>query len=449
MRPRPAVRADGADSTPSSAACWIAAILAVLVVAAALSTARAEVPAHGGPIRGIAISADGTRALTAGFDYSVIEWDIASVRPVRRLIGHNAAVNAVAYLPGGRAVSASDDGTVAIWNLADGRRIRSLSGHGAKVTAIAVSPDGALIASAAWDGTVRLWQSDSGAELRTLKHQTNVNVVAFSPDGRQLVSAGYEGSVNVWSAADGAQLREFGGGGFPVIALTFTADGRSLLTASADMTMRQWNPETGRENSVPQRYDAPILALAVSADNGIAAASDLHGSVRLWQPGDVASLRLIAGSGDPVWAVGLTLNGERLVTGAADGVLRVWEVRTGRLLGPETEVASSTDLTFDGGEGARLFRKCAICHSISADGGGRAGPTLYRIFGRRAGSVADYPYSGALRDSDVVWTEATLDDLFEHGPDRMTPGSKMPLQRIPNAHERAELIAYLKRITAP
>ncbi|MGH6961087.1 MAG: hypothetical protein ACREE7_11430, partial [Dongiaceae bacterium] len=293
---------------------------------------------------------------------------------MRRLIGHDAAVNAVAYLPGGRAISASDDSTVAVWNLADGTRIRSLTGHGAKVTAIAVSPDGASIASAAWDGTVRLWTSDRGAELRTLEHKANVNVIAFSRDGEQLTSAGSDGKVIVWNVADGARLREFGSSGFPIIALSFTADGRSLLTASADMMVRQWDPAAGRENAVPQRYDAPILALAVSAD-GIAAASDLHGSVRLWQPGDVASLRLIAGSGDPVWAVGLTLNGERLVTGAADGVLRVWEVRTGRLLGPETEVASSTDLTFDGGEGARLFRKCAICHSISADGGGRAGPT--------------------------------------------------------------------------
>jgi cytochrome c len=422
--------------------------LAVLVVADALSTARAQLPAHGGPIRGIAISADGTRALTAGFDYSIIEWDMATVRPVRRLIGHDAAVNAVVYLPGGRAASASDDGTVAFWNLADGTRIRSLIGHGAKVTAIAVSPDGSSVASAAWDGTARLWTSDRGAELRRLEHQANVNVIAFSPDGTQLASAGSDGRVIVWNVADGARLREFGSSGFPIIALSFTADGRSLLAASTDMTVRQWDPATGRENAAPQRYDAPILALSVSAE-GVAAAGDLHGGVRLWRPGELASLRQMAGGGEPVWAIGLTSNGERLVTGAGDGVLRVWEVRTGQLLGPEIDVASNTDVTAGDAEGARLFRKCAICHSITADGGGRAGPTLYRIFGRRAGSVADYPYSGALRESDVVWTEATLDDLFEHGPDQMTPGSKMPLQRIPNARERAELIAYLKRITAP
>ena len=422
---------------------------AILALLAAVIPAHAEVPAHGGPIRGIAMSADGTRALTAGFDYSVIEWEVASGRPIQRLIGHDAAVNAVVYLPDSRAASASDDGTVAVWSLGNGARIHSLQGHAAKVTTIAASPDGASIASGGWDGTVRLWNVETGVEQRTLRPQANVNAVAFSPDGRTVVSAGADGKLTVWSTvAGGEPLREFGGG-FPVVALSFATDGRSLLAASADMTVRQWDPETGHENARPQRHDAPILALAVSADGGTAAASDLHGGIRLWRPADAAPLRLLAGDGDPVWAVGLTSNGERLVAGGADGALRVWDVRTGQLLGAPVEVASAGDAISDGSQGARLFRKCAICHSTSADGGGRAGPTLYGIFGRRAGSVADYPYSPALQHSGLVWTEATLDDLFEQGPEQMTPGSKMPLQRIPNARERAELISYLRRITAP
>ncbi len=46
-----------------------------------------------------------------------------------------------------------------------------------------------------------------------------------------------------------------------------------------------------------------------------------------------------------------------------------------------------------------------------------------------------------------MWTEETFDKLFELGPDAFTPGSKMPLQRMPDPRDRAELIAYLKQIT--
>ena len=65
----------------------------------------------------------------------------------------------------------------------------------------------------------------------------------------------------------------------------------------------------------------------------------------------------------------------------------------------------------------------------------------------RAG--AGYKYSKALTGSDLVWTEETVDALFAQGPHVFTPGSKMPLQQMPKAEDRAELIAYLKRVTEP
>ena len=99
--------------------------------------------------------------------------------------------------------------------------------------------------------------------------------------------------------------------------------------------------------------------------------------------------------------------------------------------------------------GAELFRKCVACHTVTPDGGHRAGPTLYRLFGRTAGSHPDYPYSAALEQSDLVWTQETVARLFEIGPENLVPGSKMPLQRVPSAEDRAALVAYLKRITTP
>ena len=71
------------------------------------------------------------------------------------------------------------------------------------------------------------------------------------------------------------------------------------------------------------------------------------------------------------------------------------------------------------------------------------------MFGRRAGTLAGYPYSKALLDSDIVWDAETIGHLFDAGPDVVTPGTKMPVQRIKAPEERAALIAFLKRATAP
>ncbi|WP_431860361.1 c-type cytochrome [Azospirillum sp.] len=103
----------------------------------------------------------------------------------------------------------------------------------------------------------------------------------------------------------------------------------------------------------------------------------------------------------------------------------------------------------DPAAGQALFRACAVCHTLTPDGGRRAGPTLWGLFGRKAGSVEGYRYSASLRDSGIVWTEDTVSRLFEVGPDTLTPGSKMPMQRIDDARQRADLIAYLRQATGP
>lgn len=108
---------------------------------------------------------------------------------------------------------------------------------------------------------------------------------------------------------------------------------------------------------------------------------------------------------------------------------------------------SATATTGAADRGAVLYRKCAICHTTREDSGHRAGPTLLGLFGRRAGTIDDYPYSRALRGSGIVWNAETVGRLFDVGPDRMVPGTKMPLQRIPNPADRAALVKHLRKIT--
>jgi cytochrome c len=97
--------------------------------------------------------------------------------------------------------------------------------------------------------------------------------------------------------------------------------------------------------------------------------------------------------------------------------------------------------------GARLFRKCANCHSVTNDGVRRSGPHFSGLFGRRAGTVPGYKYSRVLRGADFVWNEITLYSLFDKGPDVFLPGTKMPLQRIPHDAELRQLIDYLRELT--
>ncbi|MCK6451235.1 MAG: cytochrome c family protein [Alphaproteobacteria bacterium] len=121
------------------------------------------------------------------------------------------------------------------------------------------------------------------------------------------------------------------------------------------------------------------------------------------------------------------------------------------LAGAGTAAWSGTALAADPGDperGETLFKRCVACHSFEPNGRNKAGPRLHGLFGRKAGTVSDYKYSPALKDSALVWTPDTVDALFAKGPEEVVPGSKMPLQVMSNPKDRADLIAFLRKVTA-
>jgi cytochrome c len=128
----------------------------------------------------------------------------------------------------------------------------------------------------------------------------------------------------------------------------------------------------------------------------------------------------------------------------------VWYLATGERIGLPSEGDTEPKPWLESDHpGAKLYRSCATCHSLQAEGVRRSGPNFAHLFGRRAGSVPGYAYSPALRDAAFVWDEQTLGDLFEQGPATFLPGTKMPLQRIPDREALAALIDYLKILTNP
>jgi cytochrome c len=107
-----------------------------------------------------------------------------------------------------------------------------------------------------------------------------------------------------------------------------------------------------------------------------------------------------------------------------------------------TALAQQAETVADPGQ--VLFNNaCRTCHSMKADDN-RLGPSLHGIIGRKAGSLAGYAYSEAMKNAGFVWDEATL-DRFIADPDAVVGGNKMkPFGGLASADERARLTAYLK-----
>jgi cytochrome c len=102
----------------------------------------------------------------------------------------------------------------------------------------------------------------------------------------------------------------------------------------------------------------------------------------------------------------------------------------------------------DAEAGKAAFAKCGICHQIGPNAQALVGPPLTGVVGRKAGSVAGFAYSPGMKklgDDGYVWTEEHIDSWIAN-PKALLPASTMALafQGIPDADERANIIAYLK-----
>jgi cytochrome c len=98
----------------------------------------------------------------------------------------------------------------------------------------------------------------------------------------------------------------------------------------------------------------------------------------------------------------------------------------------------------DAARGEEIYARCAACHALQYD---RVGPRHCGLVGRRAGSVPDFDYSPAMKQSGIVWTAKTL-DRFLAAPLKVVPGTTMTYAGVPDAKERADLIAYLRERTS-
>ena len=112
-------------------------------------------------------------------------------------------------------------------------------------------------------------------------------------------------------------------------------------------------------------------------------------------------------------------------------------------------VAASTaaGLAQDVEKGTNSFKKCLPCHSIGPGAKNKIGPELNSLDGRKAGTVPDYNFSDANKNSGIVWNEATFKEYIKD-PRAKIPGTKMTFPGIKNEQEINDLWAYLKQFDA-
>jgi WD40 repeat protein/transcriptional regulator with XRE-family HTH domain len=306
-------------------------------------------------VQAVAISPDHRTLAAAAADGTVRLWNLARPDhpvslgpPFERQKG---AIYAVTFSPSGRvlAVAGADD-QVQLWNVA--RRsgpVRlgpPLTGPAGTVYALAFSPAGTTLAAGSADGTVRLWTMGAGGTppappagpalavvLRPAGSPagTYVQAVAFSPAGTELAAGTTDGKVARW-ALPGAQgrptaLPTLSGPADVVFSVAFSPDGHTLAAGSKDKTVWLWDVSDQRHPRLKDQFKGAtswINAVAFSPRGVLLADGSSDGSAQVL---NVATGVPVATLPDPGPVTTLAWDGwQHLVTGAADGSVRVWSL---------------------------------------------------------------------------------------------------------------------------
>ena len=416
--------------------------------------------AHGGPVRGLALSPDGSTLVTASFDYSAVVWGTQAFEEQATLLGHEAAVNTAAFSADGSLLAtAGDDGSVLLWTKEqignDSAEPVVLQGHKGKVVDLAFASDGTMLASASWDGSIGIWPLagtglDESQSARFITgHEGPVNAVQFSDNNEYLYSAGYDGQIRYWRLQNDEYLRSpvRNGWGVSVFMVDEKADLVAYGGSDGQMVIQRLSDDKIHLKLGEERV--PVLSLFYDDKDGLIGFGNADGRVVLIDTTDWSVVRDFNAANGPIWSLVIMPGAESIIVAGLDDYITKWPIYEFppeflERPGPARRFHPTKDI----GNGERQFaRKCSVCHTLQVDGRRRAGPTLFGVFGRQAGTLKGYPYSDALINSTIVWNEVTIDRLFKDGPDVVTPGTKMPIQRMKNAQDRQDLVRFLQSAT--
>lgn len=325
------------------------------------------------------------------------------------LLGHTAGVSAVEFSSDGQLVATGGaDNTVRLWDVLTGQLVGApLAGHPGQIREIAFSPDGDLLAAASSDGSVRMWRlasatriADFTADLGKGSH-LRVEQLAFSPEGDYLIT-GDGPTARMWDTGTGRMVTEVDSGsasediraawdrsgrsavqvaadgrtarivdvtsgdqisgpmrpGESIESVALSDDGDLLAVATTSRRIHLWDASSGELlGEFPTPHTDAILALAFSADGGILGTASRDRTVRLWRtgsPGDAVDAPMTGRRSD-LNGLAVGRDGDVIAMFGGDGPARIWDARTGNLLGEAGPRWSSVDTAVFDERGERLI----------------------------------------------------------------------------------------------
>lgn len=283
--------------------------------------------AHDSDVRGCAINAEATRAISVTTGRHLHVWSVRTGEQLAKLDVGAWAESCAISSDGARGVVGAAR-RVSLWNLDTHTELHHHEDHRADVTTVSMSADGKLVVSADRDGTVLLWEIEGGRIWLLGRHNSVVRCSAISGDGRLAMTGDDDRRVSVWSIERRDKLHNLAGHTYGVggVALTWAGDlGVSVCIGEA----RVWDPQTGRLiDTFGELGKSAHGCVLVAGAEGVGwealvpeSGQDLH----RWTVADGQLRTRHLAHAQDMTCVAATPDGKWYMTGGQDHLARIWE----------------------------------------------------------------------------------------------------------------------------
>lgn len=288
---------------------------------------------HEGEVTALAISPGGRILVSGSRDKAIRFWSLATGELLHVFAGrsfwtgegHSDRISALAFSADGETlVSGSDDGSLKWWDLTTRSLIYTLPSHGWGISDLAFRSSGYVLGCGCGDGLIQLWDLDTETLITDLSgHTDQVSGLVFHPRKPILYSSSDDKTIRFWDLQTGELIKTLAAHVDRVTTIALSPDHRTLVSGSCDKTLKFWDLDFMEQRKVIAAHKRPVTCLAIHPTRSIFASGSEDSTIKLWDliTGDrLCTLKSFWG----ITTLVFSPDGETLVSGGADELIKIW-----------------------------------------------------------------------------------------------------------------------------